>query len=109
MQTEIEGYLNSLSLSKGLSNNTLISYRADLKSYLKYLQTLRIAGWTEIKPEQLYNYLAELSRRRLRASSISRKVSAIRGLFRFLNDSEKIPVDPTLTLESPKIGRKLPV
>jgi integrase/recombinase XerD len=109
MPAEIKDYLNSLSLSKGLSNNTLASYRADLKSYLKYLQGLRIAGWAEVKPEQLYNYLAELSRRRLRASSISRKVSAIRGLFRFLNDSKKIPVDPAHNLESPKIGRKLPV
>jgi integrase/recombinase XerD len=109
MQAEIESYLNSLSLNKGLANNTLVSYQADLKSYLKYLQGSRVSAWKEVKPELIYNYLAELSRRRLRASSISRQVSALRGVFRFLTDSGKITVDPTLNLESPKIGRKLPV
>jgi site-specific recombinase XerD len=49
MQAEIESYLNSLSLNKGLTNNTLVSYQADLKSYLKYLQGSRVSAWEEVK------------------------------------------------------------
>ena len=108
MESLIQQYLNSLSLQKGLSKNTLSSYGADLSDYIGFLKNKQIANLWAIKPESIYSYIVHLSGRKLQASSIARKISAIKGFHRYLVESEKTNTDPTLNLESPKIGRSLP-
>jgi len=108
MQVEIDRFTESLSLESGLAHNTLISYRADLKAYIKHLQKTGIGALKEVRSENIYTYIAELSQKGLKASSIARKISVIRSLHHYLVESGRAEVDPTLNLESPKIGRKLP-
>lgn len=108
MQAEIDRFTNSLSLQSGLARNTLVSYGADLKDYIKYLQKAGVGALKEVKAESIYTYIAELSGKGLRASSVARKISVIRSFHHYLVESGRSDVDPALNLESPKIGRKLP-
>jgi len=103
-----ENYLAGISLKRGLSRHTLSSYRADLTGYLGFLAKIGLKSPAEIKPEQIYSYIVNLSGRELKATSIARKISAIRGFHLHLVEAGKTQQDPTINLESPKTSRPLP-
>src|SRR4030067_658379 len=109
MQDYLSKYLSHLSIERGLSNNSLSSYETDLNRYLKFLQTRKVDSLEQVKPEHISQLLWQLKEKNLKANSISRNLSAIRGFHKFLAKEEFSSVDPTLVLESPKIGRKLPI
>lgn len=109
MQGYLSKYLSHLSIERGLSSNSLSSYETDLNRYLKFLQTRKVDSLEGIKPEHISELLWQLREKNLKANSISRNLSAIRGFHKFLVKGEFATVDPTVVLESPKIGRKLPV
>ena len=109
MQDYLSKYLSHLSIERGLSNNSLSSYEKDLNRYLKFLQTRKVDSLESVKPEHISQLLWQLREKNLKANSISRNLSAIRGFHKFLVKEEFSSVDPTVVLESPKIGRKLPV
>ena len=103
----IEQYLDALWLEKGLSKNTLSSYRRDLAHYACWLndkkQFLISSGRSD-----LLSYLNWRVRKRMKASSTSRMLSCVRGFFRYLLREAIVSEDPTLDVESPKRGRPLP-
>ncbi len=109
MQEYLSKYLSHLSIEKGLSNNSLLSYENDLNRYLKFLQTQKVESLEKIKPEHISRLIWQLRQKNLKANSISRNLSAIRGFHKFLVKQDFSTADPTLVLESPKIGRKLPL
>src|SRR5574341_219475 len=108
LASQSESYLAAISLRRGLSRNTLASYRMDLSNYLAFLHKSGIRSLTEVSPENIHSYIANLSGRKLKAASIARKLSTIRGFHRYLVEAGKTESDPTLNLESPKTSRPLP-
>lgn len=103
----IEQYIDALWLEKGLSKNTLSSYRRDLSIYACWLNSrqrdLLAAGRTD-----LLSYLNWRVRQRMKASSTSRLLSCLRGFYRYQLREGVLSEDPTLQVESPKRGRPLP-
>ena len=94
-QKVIEQYLDTLWLEKGLSDNTLASYRRDLSLYGCWLNergTLLLAG---VRTD-LLAYLNWRMRQRMKPTSTSRMLSCLRGFYRYWLREEKIPEDPTL-------------
>ena len=108
LTSQAESYLSAISLRRGLSRNTLTSYRMDLSNYLAFLHKSGISRLTEVSPENIHSYIVNLSGRKLKAASIARKLSTIRGFHRYLVEAGKTETDPTLNLESPKTSRPLP-
>ena len=106
-QSLIERYLDSLWTEKGLSNNTLQSYRRDLDFFSSWLDNSEYELKT-IAQVGLQRYLAYRFEANYSARSTARAVSCLRGLFRWMQREEMIQEDPTLLLESPKVGRSLP-
>jgi len=106
-QTRIEHFLDALWLEKGLSDNTLSSYRRDLSLYACWLNERGLllidAGRTD-----LMAYLNWRVRQRMKPSSTSRMLSCLRGFYRYFLREKIIAEDPTLQIESPKRGRPLP-
>ena len=103
----IDTYLDAMWMEKGLSDNTLQSYRRDLKQFAAWLQ----ARGTSLLPctrADLQQYLGWRVKERLRANSTSRMLSCLRGFFRYLLREEQISEDPVLLIDSPKKGRSLP-
>ncbi len=89
----IDQYLFSLSAERGLSANTIAAYRRDLTQYLEFV------GGSGPTTETLDLFVAELHRRELAPASVSRKVAAVKGLYRFLVSEGLESEDPTRLLD----------
>lgn len=103
----LQKFKQYLLLEKALSANTLEAYIHDVEKLFDYL------GEQDIHPkdvtlENLENFLATLHDKDIRARSQARILSGIRAFYRYLVLDGYIEADPTLLLESPKIGMKLP-
>lgn len=106
-QPIIEQYKQHLLFEKALSTNTLDAYIRDVGKLISYLNTEGIDP-LDAKLEHLESFLAHLHDKKITARSQARILSGIRSFYRFLVLEEHITADPTLLLESPKIGMKLP-
>ena len=103
----IELFLDMLAAERGASQNTLSAYRRDLEDFSAHLRgkrrTIVTAG-----TEDLRGYFSSLSRRGFAVTSVARRLSAIRQIYRFLYAEGKRADDPAAILEGPKRGRALP-
>ena len=102
-------FLKYLSAERRLAPNTYNgSYRYDLNSFAEYLQQRGVSDLKEIGRSTIRDYISWCRRKNLSSRSISRRISALRGFFRFLLAENLIVVDPTTMIEHPKQGRILP-
>ena len=108
MQNEIEAFLEYLALEKNLSSNTLQSYARDLKDFKNFLQKEKIKGIEDLSAETILLFLEKLKKKGLSSSSMSRKLSALRSFFRFLEMEKGLSHNPVLMIESPKLPQRLP-
>ena len=104
----VGSFLNYLTVEAGLSDNTVLGYGRDLKSFLKYCKSNNISELRRIEPVLIQNYLRILSQEQKSESSIKRSLVAIRMLLRFGKLTGLIEDDLTSLLESPKVWQKLP-
>jgi len=100
-------FLEMLAAERGAAANTLAAYRRDLDDFAAYLTK---AGTTiaTATSDALRGHLADLGRRGFKASSVARRLSAIRQLYRFLYAEGLRTDDPAAVLESPKRAQALP-
>lgn len=96
-----------LLLEKALSKNTLEAYVHDVEKLFAFLEKAGIDP-LDVKLEDLETFLVELHDEKIGSRSQARILSGIRSFYRFLVIDGYIEADPTLLLESPKIGMKLP-
>ena len=100
-------FLDMLAAEQGAGDNTLDAYRRDLTDFSEFLgragQNFAGAG-TDV----LRDYLADLDTRGFKSSSVARRLSAMRHLFRFLLNERIRCDDPAAILSGPKRGRGLP-
>jgi integrase/recombinase XerD len=106
-ETLIALYLDMLAAERGAGANTLAAYRRDLEDFSAYLRgngsSIAKAG-----TEDLRGYLSELSGRGLRVTTVARRLSAMRQLYRFLYAEGHRGDDPAAVLQGPKRERNLP-
>ena len=96
-----------LMLEKALSANTLAAYVHDVEKLFEHLATAGIDP-RDAKLEDLETFLAGLHDKEIGPRSQARMLSGIRSFYQYLVLDGHITADPTLLLESPKIGMKLP-
>ena len=103
----IELFLDMLAAERGASGNTLAAYRNDLEDLSAHLRSSRstIANATT---DSLRKFLASLAERGFKSSSLARRLSAVRQLYRFLYAEGKRGDDPAAVLEGPKHAHSLP-
>ncbi|MBR5842791.1 MAG: site-specific tyrosine recombinase XerD [Bacteroidaceae bacterium] len=106
-QSIIEQYKQHLLFEKALSTNTLDAYIRDVEKLIAYLNKEGIDPLVA-ELSHLESFLAHLHDEKISARSQARILSGIRSFYRFLVLEDYITADPTLLLESPKIGMKLP-
>ncbi len=99
-----------LQLEKSLSSNSIEAYTSDIGKLADYIE------WqygslppTGVELYHLTSFLARVNELGLSARSQARIISGIRSFYRFLLLEDAIDTDPTALLETPRIGRKLPV
>ncbi len=103
----VKEFLGYIQVEKGLSPNTLASYRRDL-ARLESWARQRKRRLPELARKDLREWIARLSREGLAPSSISRAVSAARGFFRFLMLDGHIKQHPAEDLDTPQRFAYLP-
>ncbi len=104
----VRDFLDYLIVEAGLSNNTILAYGRDLKSFLVYCKSQNVSRLQQIKPALIHKYLQVLGRAEKSESSIKRGLVAIRMLLRFAKLTGLICDDFTAILEGPKLWQKLP-
>ncbi|MCX6154253.1 MAG: site-specific tyrosine recombinase XerD [Candidatus Kapabacteria bacterium] len=108
LMRQIKNFSDFIRLEKGLSDNTLISYKHDLERFCEYLTSINIASYKEINVKEIDNFLLLLEELGISANSRARYLSAIRSLFKFLMMSGILDRDISEVIELPKSSRKLP-
>jgi integrase/recombinase XerD len=105
---EIKNFLNYMSVEAGLSDNTILAYGRDLKSFTEYCKAKKIGHLKQIKPALIYDFIHVLTKEQKSEGSIKRSLVAIRMFLRFAKLTGLIEKDFTSVLESPKVWQKLP-
>jgi integrase/recombinase XerD len=100
-------FLDMLAAERGARPNTLAAYRSDLDDFSDYLTSTGMS-LSQAASDDIRGYLSDLARRGLQPSSVARKLSAVRQLYRFLYAERYRADDPAAILEGPKRGRALP-
>jgi len=105
---EIERYIDAMWMEKGLSDNTLSSYSRDLRQFNNWLMNERRSTVMGADRSDLQRYLGVRLQQGLSPRSTARFLSCVRGFYRFLLREGRLQIDPTLDIDSPKLGRPLP-
>ena len=102
----IDEFIDHLWLEDGLSQNTLNSYRFDLKIFYSWLLKNKVdllnVSQADIEQYLAYKFPSSKSR------SISRLLASLRRFYRFLLRDNKVKTDPTLNIQTPKVPKSLP-
>nr|WP_182908113.1 site-specific tyrosine recombinase XerD [Microbispora sp. H13382] len=109
----LSSYLAHLAVERGLSANTLASYRRDLRRYLEHLRARGLETFAQVAEADVVAFLAALregdeDHPALVASSAARAVSAVRGLHRFALREGVAGHDPAHEVRPPRQLRRLP-
>lgn len=108
LKSAMAEYLVSVRAERGLSANTSSAYRRDLEQYRIHMEAVGIVSIEDIEGDDVSAYVTSLSERGLAASTIARKVAAVRGLHRFLVAEDMAAADPTALVASPKRKSGIP-
>lgn len=100
-------FLDMLAAEQGAGANTLDAYRRDLTDFSEFLTRVGHT-FADTETHTLRDYLGDLDARGFKSSSVARRLSAMRHLFRFLLNERIRAEDPAAILSGPKRGRGLP-
>ncbi|MCD9198672.1 site-specific tyrosine recombinase XerD [Aeromicrobium wangtongii] len=109
----VQDYLSHLTVERGLADNTLRSYRRDLRRYLDFLATREITDPAAITENDITAFLGSLrtgdaDHVALGTASAARTIVAVRGLHRFWLREQTVPTDVTAAVKPPRPASRLP-
>lgn len=105
MSQSLERFTEHLVFERGLAARTIEAYRADIGRYLAFAER---TGREPGERGTVRAWLEELHRAGLRPSTQSRRLTSLRGFYRFLTAEGLAPSDPTEAVEPPRRRRRLP-
>ena len=103
----LRSFLDSLYIEKGLSNNTVLSYKNDILSFFEWCEEEQL-NRLKITSLNLNNYIANLFSTGLKSSTINRKISSIKHFYLFLLKKKVIKNSPANEITTPKQEKYLP-
>jgi len=104
----IEGFADALWMERGLSQNTLVAYQSDLRSFAVWIDRERGRCLIEARRLDLLDYLTVLSVSGRKPRSAARLLSCLRQFYQHLLRQGLIREDPSARVDAPKLGRPLP-
>jgi integrase/recombinase XerD len=107
-QQILQDYSHYLKIERGLSQNSINSYKQDVKKLINYLEEHNIeVSPVKIDSETIQQFIYIIAKE-INARSQSRLISGLRSFFDYLIFEDYRQTNPLALIESPKIGRKLP-
>lgn len=108
-KSTIKGFTHFLKLEKSLAQNSIEAYVNDIEKLRQFLELQQdTTSPNKISNRQLTDFIKYLYELGLSENSKARIISGIRAFYKFMLIEDLIQNDPTIYLESPKLGRKLP-
>jgi integrase/recombinase XerD len=109
-QTGIHDFLNHLQKDRNASANTVMAYRNDLMQFAEYLNKNfpASASWSDIQPESIAHYSETIQSNGYTASTLARKVAALKTLLNWLKLSGAVRLDLVSQLKSPRVEKRVP-
>jgi len=104
----VEQFLDYVALERGLSANTREAYGRDLSGFVAFLGKRRVDSFNAVSRRHVMDYLMSERERGLSVNSISRRLVAIKVLFRYLQQEGLLGRNVTEVMESPRLWRILP-
>jgi len=104
----IDEFCDVLWLEDGLAQNTLEAYRRDLSQFATWLEAQHRKALISADQADIQSYLGYQFRKKTRATSVARLLSALKRFYRYCLRQGRIRADPTLKIDSPKLPRGLP-
>ncbi len=108
MERQLDAYCTHLRSERQVSDHTLQAYRRDLNKVLAFCVKESIATWSALDIQRLRQLVSRLHQQGQSSRSISRLLSAVRGLYQYLNREGLCDHDPANGLSPPKGERRLP-
>jgi len=104
----LQPYLTHLRDERRLSALTCQHYARDLEAFARWLTDLGVHDFSTVTAEQVRSWIAQGHRRGLSPRSLQRRLSAVRGLYRYLQREGRAKIDPAADISAPKQRRRLP-
>jgi integrase/recombinase XerD len=105
--SNLRSFLNYLLVDKGLSNNTVKAYEADISSFFQWLDNEDLK-YKNLQEDHINQYISFLFQRKMRSSSVNRKISSIKSFYIFLVKRNFLKNSPLNDIVSPKQEKFLP-
>ena len=105
--SNLRSFLNYLLVDKGLSNNTVKAYEADISSFFQWLDNEDLK-YKNLQDDHINQYISFLFQRKMRSSSVNRKISSIKSFYIFLVKRNFLKNSPLNDLVTPKQEKYLP-
>jgi integrase/recombinase XerD len=105
----LRGFLNYLYIEKGLSQNTVKSYKKDIDSFLSWSYNLDNLNFVNFQEAEINNYISFLFESKLKSSSVNRKISSLKALYLYLIKKNIINNSPVSEIVTPKQEKYLPI
>ena len=107
MEKQLKIFFDFLENEKKASNNTLQSYKRDIKQYEGYLN-LNGKAYNEITNKDMKEYIEHLKEIGKKPSTISRNIASIRSFYQYEVKNKTLTEDPTEGIQSPKVEKRVP-
>ncbi|MFZ5916672.1 MAG: tyrosine recombinase [Chloroflexota bacterium] len=107
MRAQIDAFLRYLVEEKNYTENTLAAYRNDLSQFTAFLSR-HVSHWDKVDRDLILHYILYMKEREYASSTVARKVAAIKSFFHYMVATHVLKDDPTVTLDSPKVKKRLP-
>lgn len=108
MDELIDGFLSYLSVERGMSNNTIISYKRDLAKFNAFLKNKKTSSIQDVSRQHITSFMMEEREKGLSPNSVSRELACYKSFFKFLLRENIIKEDVAIVIESPKLWKRLP-
>lgn len=108
MDVAVQQFISTLSKQRSSSINTLSAYRTDLRQLAQFLQAAGVTDWGEVSAANISAFVIDLRESGYAASSVARKVAALKTFFHFLGDTGIVAVDLTGAVDAPRLEKHVP-
>tara|TARA_X000001036_G_scaffold188839_2_gene178062 strand:- start:1902 stop:2792 length:891 start_codon:yes stop_codon:yes gene_type:complete len=105
----LRDFFNYLYIEKGLSQNTVESYKKDIDSFLSWSYELDNLNFINFQEAEINNYISFLFESKLKSSSVNRKISSLKALYLYLIKKNIINNSPVSEIVTPKQEKYLPI
>ncbi len=108
MKESIGQFVEYLRRDKSFSDNTLSAYRNDLNQFVEFVEASISSSAACLDRDTIVNFMSHLREREYAASTIARRIAAVKSFFHYLQSQGAIAEDPTRSLPAPRVARGCP-